>query len=123
MALLADPEEALQSRLYLAELAQATLDLQYYLWQGDDSGLSLSHEVLAAGDRGVRVRILLDDIYHSGRDSAYQTLNSHPNVQVRLFNPMGNRGAARMPNYALNKSTRNYRICLLYTSPSPRDRG
>ena len=110
VALLADPEEALQSRLHLAELAQATLDLQYYLWQGDDSGLSLSHEVLAAGDRGVRVRILLDDIYHSGRDSAYQTLNSHPNVQVRLFNPMGNRGAARMPNYALNKSTLNYRM-------------
>ena len=45
VALLADPEEALQVRLGLAELAQATLDLQYYLWQGDDSGLSLSHEV------------------------------------------------------------------------------
>ena len=110
VVLLADPEEALQSRLHLAELAQGTLDLQYYLWQGDDSGLSLSHEVLAAGDRGVRVRILLDDIYHSGRDSAYQTLNSHPNVQVRLFNPMGNRGAAKMPNYAFNKSTLNYRM-------------
>ena len=110
VALLADPEEALQVRLGLAELAQATLDLQYYLWQGDDSGLSLSHEVLAAADRGVRVRILLDDIYHSGRDSAYQTLNSHPNVQVRLFNPMGNRGAAKMPNYAFNKSTFNYRM-------------
>ncbi|MDG1065680.1 MAG: phospholipase D-like domain-containing protein, partial [Luminiphilus sp.] len=110
VALLADPEEALQVRLGLAELAQVTLDLQYYLWQGDESGLSLSHEVLAAADRGVRVRILLDDIYHSGRDSAYQTLNSHPNVQVRLFNPMGNRGAAKMPNYAFNKSTFNYRM-------------
>ena len=110
VALLADPEEALQVRLHLAELAQTTLDLQYYLWQGDDSGLSLSHEVLAAADRGVRVRILLDDIYHSGRDSAYQTLNSHPNVQVRLFNPIGNRGAAKMPNYAFQKSTFNYRM-------------
>lgn len=110
VALLADPEEALQARLHLAELAQTTLDLQYYLWQGDDSGLSLSHEVLTAADRGVRVRILLDDIYHSGRDSAYQTLNSHPNVQVRLFNPIGNRGAAKMPNYAFQKSTFNYRM-------------
>ena len=55
--LLADPSEALQSRLHLAALATATLDVQYYLWQGDDSGLGLTHEVLAAADRGVRVPI------------------------------------------------------------------
>ena len=67
--LLADPSEALQSRLHMAALATTTLDIQYYLWQGDNSGLALTHEVLQAADRGVRVRILLDDIYHSGRDS------------------------------------------------------
>ena len=76
--LLADPSEALQSRLHMAALATTTLDIQYYLWQGDNSGLALTHEVLQAADRGVRVRILLDDIYHSGRDSAYQTLDAHP---------------------------------------------
>ena len=108
--LLADPSEALQSRLHLSALATATLDIQYYLWQGDDSGLGLTHEVLQAADRGVRVRILLDDIYHSGRDSAYQTLDAHPNVEVRLFNPMGNRGAAKQANYAFRKSTLNYRM-------------
>ena len=108
--LLADPTDALQSRLHLAALASSTLDIQYYLWQGDDSGLGLTQEVLAAGDRGVRVRILLDDIYHSHRDSAYQTLDAHPNVEVRLFNPMGNRGAAKQANYAVNKSTFNYRM-------------
>jgi len=108
--LLADPSEALQSRLHLAALATATLDIQYYLWQGDSSGLALAHEVLQAADRGVRVRILLDDIYHSGRDTAYQTLDAHPNVEVRLFNPMGNRGAAKQVNYALRKSTFNYRM-------------
>lgn len=108
--LLADPSEALQSRLHLSALATATLDIQYYLWQGDDSGLGLTHEVLQAADRGVRVRILLDDIYHSGRDSAYQTLDAHPNVKVRLFNPMGNRGAAKQANYAFKKSTLNYRM-------------
>ena len=58
----------------------------------------------------MRVRILLDDIYHSGRDSAYQTLDVHPNVEVRLFNPMGNRGAAKQVNYALQKSIFNYRM-------------
>ena len=108
--LLADPSEALQSRLHLAALATTTLDVQYYLWQGDDSGLGLTHEVLAAADRGVRVRVLLDDIYHSGRDSAYQTLDAHPNVEVRLFNPMGNRGAGKQMNYAVRKSTFNYRM-------------
>ena len=108
--LLADPSEALQSRLQLAALATTTLDIQYYLWQSDKSGLALTHEVLQAADRGVRVRILLDDIYHSGRDSAYQTLDAHPNVEVRLFNPMGNRGAAKQANYAFKKSTLNYRM-------------
>ena len=108
--LLADPSEALQSRLHLAALATSTLDIQYYLWQSDNSGLGLTHEVLQAADRGVRVRILLDDIYHSGRDSAYQALNAHPNVEVRLFNPMGNRGAAKQANYAFKKSTLNYRM-------------
>ena len=110
VSLLADPDEALQSRLHLAALAQSTLDLQYYLWQGDDSGLALTYEVLRAAERGVRVRILLDDIYHSGRDSAYQTLDSHPNVEVRLFNPMGNRGSVKQMNYAVGKSTFNYRM-------------
>ena len=108
--LLADPSDALQSRLQLAALATTTLDIQYYLWQADNSGLALTHEVLQAADRGVRVRILLDDIYHSGRDSAYQTLDVHPNVEVRLFNPMGNRGAAKQVNYAFKKSTLNYRM-------------
>ena len=108
--LLADPSEALQSRLHMAALATTTLDIQYYLWQSDNSGLALTHEVLQAADRGVRVRILLDDIYHSGRDSAYQTLDAHPNVEVRLFNPMGNRGAAKQLNYAFKKSTFNYRM-------------
>ena len=108
--LLADPSEALQSRLHMAALATTTLDIQYYLWQSDNSGLALTHEVLQAADRGVRVRILLDDIYHSGRDSAYQTLDAHPNVEVRLFNPMGNRGAAKQVNYVFKKSTFNYRM-------------
>ena len=56
------------------------------------------------------MRILLDDIYHSGRDSAYQTLDAHPNVEVRLFNPMGNRGSVKQMNYAVGKSTFNYRM-------------
>ena len=56
------------------------------------------------------MRLLLDDIYHSGRDEIYQTLDSHPNIQLRLFNPMGNRGALKTVNYALRKAEFNHRM-------------
>jgi len=101
IALLADPTDALLTRLQLIEAATSSLDLQYYLWQADTVGIALTEAFLRAADRGVRVRLLLDDIYHSGRDEVYQTLDSHPNIQVRLFNPMGNRGMAKTANYAL----------------------
>ena len=55
--LLADPTDALQSRLHLAALASSTLDIQYYLWQGDDSGLGLTQEILAAGDQIGRAHV------------------------------------------------------------------
>jgi len=108
--LLADPFDALQARLHLVETASSSLDLQYYLWQGDMVGRALTEAFLRAADRGVRVRLLLDDIYHSGRDQIYQTLDSHPNIQLRLFNPMGNRGAAKTANYALLKAQFNHRM-------------
>jgi len=108
--LLADPFEALLTRLQLVDAAISSLDLQYYLWQSDTVGIALTEAFLRAADRGVRVRLLLDDIYHSGRDEVYQTLDSHPNIQVRLFNPMGNRGAAKTANYALRKAQFNNRM-------------
>lgn len=108
--LLADPFDALQARLHLVEAASSSLDLQYYLWQGDIVGRALTEAFLRAADRGVRVRLLLDDIYHSGRDEIYQTLDSHPNIQLRLFNPMGNRGALKTVNYALRKAEFNHRM-------------
>ena len=110
VALLADPTDALVTRLQLIEAATNSLDLQYYLWQADTVGIALTDAFLRAADRGVRVRLLLDDIYHSGRDDVYQTLDSHPNIQVRLFNPMGNRGMAKTANYALRKAQFNHRM-------------
>jgi putative cardiolipin synthase len=71
----------------LADNAERTLDLQYYLIDGDDSGKALLSRVRAAADRGVRVRILIDDLNTSGQDSRMLRLTRHPNIEVRLYNP------------------------------------
>lgn len=86
-ALLEDGEVAFTTRLALAGLARRTLDMQYYLWHDDATGRMLARAVLAAADRGVRVRMLIDDIHLTGRDTGLATLDSHPHIQIRIFNP------------------------------------
>jgi putative cardiolipin synthase len=85
--LLPDGIGAFVARAWLARTATRSLDLQYYLINADDTGRLLAGEVLAAADRGVRVRILLDDLYTLQTDRAIATLDSHPGIEVRLFNP------------------------------------
>jgi len=90
---LADGIDALSARLLLAARAEQSIDLQYYLIKNDLVGRALLHALLEAADRGVRVRLLLDDIFTSGHDSGMMALDSHPNFEIRIFNPF-NRGAA-----------------------------
>lgn len=85
--LLTDGPEALHARLDLIDNAERTLELQYYLWHADEAGGLLAERVLAAADRGVRVRVLLDDIDLDGRDAGLLAFHSHPRIEVRLFNP------------------------------------
>ncbi len=85
--LIADGLEAFALRATLARRAEHTLDIQYYIIHSDDTGKLLAHEVIAAADRGVRVRILLDDIYAAEADRALLALDSHANIEIRLFNP------------------------------------
>jgi putative cardiolipin synthase len=85
--LLPDGREAFAARGALARLAERSLDLQYYIWHGDVSGRLLLREILAAADRGVRVRLLLDDNGTAGLDRELAALDSHPAIEVRLFNP------------------------------------
>ncbi|MFC1739925.1 phospholipase D family protein [Pseudomonadota bacterium] len=108
--LLAKPDVAFKTRFAIAGFAEKTLDMQYYLWKGDLAGQLLIWRALEAADRGVKVRFLIDDIYHSGRDDAYALLDTHPNFQVRVFNPMANRGAARNLNFLANKRDLNHRM-------------
>jgi len=108
--LLVNPGEAFATRFAIAAFAEKTLDLQYYLWKGDLSGQLLLWRALQAADRGVRVRFLIDDIFHSDRDKVYALLNTHPNFELRVFNPMANRGPARYLNYLANKQQLNHRM-------------
>ncbi|HTD06278.1 phospholipase D family protein [Undibacterium sp.] len=78
---------SLDTRLQLARRAEATLDLQYYQFQDDETGRLLLRAVADAAKRGVRVRLLLDDFYTSGSDTLFLGLAAYPNVEVRLFNP------------------------------------
>jgi len=88
---LLDGVEALLTRLYLAETADRSLDLMYYIWQNDLVGRHLASAVLRAADRGVRVRILLDDVGTKVNDNNVMALDGHPNIEIRLFNPIASR--------------------------------
>lgn len=89
--LLSDNTDAFVARLALASAAKKTLDIQYYIMHNDASGEYLAYAMLAAADRGVCVRILVDDINLSGRDSGLKMLSQHHNIQIRIFNPLVNR--------------------------------
>jgi cardiolipin synthase C len=92
--LLADNLAAFRARWLSARLAGRSLDLQYYYWKDDMTGQLLLSEVVTAAGRGVRVRMLLDDINSFGFDPTYLALDSHPNIEVRLFNPSRSRTSA-----------------------------
>ncbi|HEY6941298.1 phospholipase D family protein [Dokdonella sp.] len=78
---------ALMSRIVLADAARHSIDLQYYIFKNDATGRLMAQRLLSAADRGVRVRILLDDIDISKEDRMLDALDAHPNIEVRLFNP------------------------------------
>ncbi|WP_233850341.1 phospholipase D family protein [Paraburkholderia sp. HD33-4] len=89
--LLQDPVDAIVARVVLAETAERSLDLQYYIWHDDLTGRELAAALLAAADRGVRVRVLLDDLGTNADDQVLLALSSHPNMKIRLFNPVASR--------------------------------
>ncbi len=92
---LADARDAFSARMLLAQAAERSLDVQYYIWRKDITGTLLFEALRAAADRGVRVRLLLDDNVTSGLDSTLAALDSHPNIEIRLFNPL----AVRYPRW------------------------
>jgi len=92
--LLGNGLDAFVARAVLAQQATTGIDLQYYMIHGDHVGELLVGQLLKAADRGVRVRILLDDIDEGRRDFDIAVFDMHPNIEVRIFNPFG-RNVAR----------------------------
>lgn len=90
-----DALEAFAVRVTLARAAEQSIDAQYYIWHGDVTGTLLFDELRSAADRGVRVRLLLDDNPTSGLDETLAALDAHPNIELRLFNPF----AIRAPRW------------------------
>ncbi len=85
--LLSDGLDAFVARAVLAHFAERSIDVQYYLYHDDLVGRLFTHQLLKAADRGVRVRLLVDDMDLAGRDLGAAVLDAHPNIEVRIFNP------------------------------------
>ncbi len=92
--LLSDGPEAFAVRAHSAKLAGRSLDVQTYIWHEDLTGRFLAHAVLDAADRGVKVRLLLDDMDARAKNYALAALAAHPNIAVRLFNPLASRAGS-----------------------------
>jgi len=91
--LLSNGLDAFVARALLAHFAELSIDVQYYLYHDDLAGRLLTHQLLEAAYRGVRVRLLLDDMDLEGRDSGVAALDAHPNFEVRIFNPFSRKTA------------------------------
>jgi cardiolipin synthase C len=100
-------------RAQLIDAAEKTLDLQYFIFRGDETGRLLTDALLHAADRGVRVRVLVDDGDTVAGDEQIMALDAHPNVQVRVFNPFAYRGhntLRRVLEFSLHASRLDYRM-------------
>ena len=84
--------DALGIRLRLAEIAEKSIDLQYFLMKNDTAGTVIANALLKAADRGVRIRFLLDDVFTTVPDHSFLLINKHPNIEIRIFNPVSRSG-------------------------------
>jgi putative cardiolipin synthase len=111
--LIANGVACFRARMEMAALAEKTLDVQYFAIQSDDTGRLFIQGLLDAADRGVRVRILLDDSNAVGRDAEIGALTAHPNIELRVFNPFSYRGPLefmRAAEFALNEKRLTHRM-------------
>lgn len=106
---LSDAHDAFANRALLTLAADKSIDVQYYIWRADTTGLLLLKQLYDAANRGVRVRLLLDDNGISKLDDTLLALHQHPNIEIRLFNPFSIR-RFKILNYLTEFSRLNHRM-------------
>mgnify|MGYP001814101931 FL=1 len=113
--LIEDARFALTSRIDLIDAAEHSIDVQYFIWKNDPTGILVIEKLLRAADRGVRVRALLDDVFMQGLVSRLNVINAHPNIDIRIFNPFSVRVLApfelfRAAEFAIDGNRLNHRM-------------
>jgi putative cardiolipin synthase len=107
--LLRDGRDAFAARALLARMSEKSLDIQYYMYHQDTVGGLLTYEVLKAADRGVRVRMLIDDIYGNQDEDTWVALDAHEQIEVRMWNPW-KRGGSRLIQSIVRVAKIDYRM-------------
>ena len=111
--MLAVGQDGFAARMQLIDAAQRTLDIQYYIFTADTSGLLVTGALLAAADRGVHIRVLIDDGETAPGDEQILVMAAHPQIEVRIFNPFRYRGHMRLirsAEFLIEKHRLNYRM-------------
>ena len=106
-------EEALLARAWLADHAQKTIEVQYFIWSTDNIGILASEALLRAADRGIKVRVIVDDLLVDAPDKSLLALAKHPNVEIKIYNPQHKVGTPfhkRLMNIAVNFRGVNQRM-------------
>jgi len=106
-------EEALLARAWLADHAQKSIEVQYFIWSTDNIGILASESLLRAADRGVKVRVIVDDLLIDAPDKSLLALAKHPNIDIRIYNPQHSVGTPfhkRLLNIAVNFRGVNQRM-------------
>ena len=102
--------EALRIRLAMIDSAERSLDMLYYVWYDDPSGLLVLEHVIAAAEHGVRVRVVVDDTLFIKGKKGLGDLDAHPNIEIRIFNPWASAGVARAFETAARAKKLNTRM-------------
>lgn len=92
-------EESLMARAWMAEHAQQSIDVQYFIWSTDNIGILATEALLSAAERGVRVRVLVDDLLVDAKEEQLLCLDAHPNVSIKIYNPKHSVGISRWKKY------------------------
>lgn len=92
-------EESLLGRAWLTDKAQETIDIQYFIWSTDNVGILASEALLRAAERGVKVRVLVDDFLIDAEEESLLALATHPNVNIKIYNPRHSVGVSTWKRY------------------------